>query len=166
MPSFNAMLPAVVPCSATTVSHLATRYRRNCARPPAGVRSRVRRNPASSRGRPTSRRACRALGQLAELPIANMSSRPRIVRATYLEAPFSGQRARHEALDYFAGYAAVTGPTVVIPDQRTAITIRPRHHGLVGHVCPDAIKPESELRNVVLVAAWPFEFLHSQAQEP
>src|SRR5216683_7085252 len=62
--------------------------------------------------------------------------------AAYLETPFSGHRARHEALDYFAGYAAVTGPTVVIPDQRTAITIRPRHHGLVGHVCPHAIKPD------------------------
>src|SRR5207244_11944269 len=60
----------------------------------------------------------------------------------YLETPFSGHRARHEALDYFAGYAAVTVPTVVIPDQRTTVTIRPRHHGLVGHVCPHAIKPD------------------------
>src|SRR5262249_42576013 len=55
---------------------------------------------------------------------------------------FSGHRARHEALDYFVGYAAVTSPTVVVPDQCTAITIRPRHHGLVGHVCPHAIKSD------------------------
>jgi len=66
--------------------------------------------------------------------------RSAVVRAAYLEIPFSRHRARHEALDYFDWYAAVTGPTVVIPDQRTAITIRPRHHGLVGHVCPHAIE--------------------------
>ena len=38
---------------------------------------------------------------------------PAIVRAAYLETPFSGHRARHEALDYFAGYAAVTGPLTI-----------------------------------------------------
>src|SRR6266480_3445383 len=74
--------------------------------------------------------------------MARRKCHPAVVRAAYLETPFSGHRARHEALDYFVWYAAVTGPTVVIPDQRTAITIRPRHHGLVGHVCPHAIKPD------------------------
>ena len=82
-------------------------------------------------------------GRSRPAQMARRKCHPAVVRAAYLEIPFSGHRARHEALDYFAGYAAVTGPTVVIPDQRTAITIRPRHHGLVGHVCPHAIKPDS-----------------------
>src|SRR6266702_28818 len=85
--------------------------------------------------------------QLTYIPSQSAANRAALAETSeclhrYLETPFSGHRARHEALDYFAGYAAVTGPTVVIPDQRTAVTIRPRHHGLVGHVCPHAIKPD------------------------
>jgi hypothetical protein len=61
-------------------------------------------------------------GRSRPAQMARRKCHPAVVRAAYLEIPFSGHRARHEALDYFAGYAAVTGPTVVIPDQRTAIS--------------------------------------------